>query len=138
MEANTMKSFPSLAASLAFGAAAFPALVAADEGYPTLERTAYVLQCMRDSGGQSMDNLYTCSCIVDKVMNKVSFDDYSEAQTFIQYKRMPGDKGGIFRDQPQADAVLAALTQAEAEAKQGCFVRRKEVKLSAEGHPAAD
>jgi len=112
---------------LALGAPA--AVVADDGGYPTMERTAYVMQCMRDNGGQTMDNLYSCSCLVDKVMGQVSFDDYSEVQTFIQFKRMPGDKGGIFRDQPQADALLARFEQAEAEARKGCFILRKQVTL---------
>jgi len=120
-------SLIALATPLMFVAAA-PAL--AVEGYPTLERTAYVMHCMGEHGGQTMDNLYGCSCLVDKVMRELTFEEYNEIQAFIQFKRMPGDKGGIFRDQPRAEELLAKQEALEAAAHKACFIPRKEVKLT--------
>jgi hypothetical protein len=114
-------------------AASLPLLLAANaapalEGYPTLERTAYVMHCMGEHGGQTMDNLYSCACLVDKVMRELTLEEYNEIQTFIQYKRMPGDKGGIFRDQPRAEDLLAKQEELEAAAHKACFIQHKEVK----------
>jgi len=107
----------------------------AEESWPTLERTAYMLHCMGEHGGQTMDNLYSCACVVDKVMRELTLEEYTEIQTFIQYKRMPGDKGGIFRDQPRAEELLAKQQQLEAAAEKVCFIKHKEVQLK-EGEKA--
>ena len=66
--------------------------------YPTLERVDHVLTCMRLAGGQSVDNLYACSCEIDVIAQQVDFDDFTEARTYEIYKRMPGEKGGLFRE----------------------------------------
>ena len=42
--------------------------------YPTLERVDHVLTCMRLAGGQSVDNLYACSCKIDVIAQQVDFD----------------------------------------------------------------
>lgn len=112
-----------------------PLAALALEPYPTLERTAYMLHCMGEHGGQTMDNLYSCACVVDKVMRELTLEEYTEIQTFIQYKRMPGDKGGIFRDQPRAEELLAKQQELEAAAEKVCFIKHKEVKLK-EGEKA--
>lgn len=100
------------------------------EGYPTMERTAFVMHCMAEHGGQTMDNLYSCSCLVDRVMRELTFEEYNEIQTFIQFKRMPGDKGGIFRDQPRAEGLLAKLEELEEAAHKPCFIQRKHVEIT--------
>ena len=102
----------------------FPLLVHADE-YPTLERVDHVLTCMAAHGGQTVDNLYACACEIDVVAQQLSFDDFTEARTFEIYKRMPGEKGGLFRDSERAKKVVGQLEQARADAKKRCFIGRK-------------
>ena len=97
--------------------------------YPTLERVDHVLTCMRTHGGQTVDNLYACSCEIDVIAQKVNFDDFAEARTFEIYKRMPGEKGGLFRDSDRANEIVSQLDQARADAKKRCFIGRKK-------HPA--
>jgi len=101
-----------------------PALVRADD-YPTLERVDHVLTCMRTNGGQNVDNLYACSCEIDIIAQQLGFDEFSEARTFEIYKRMPGEKGGLFRDSARAKEVVGKLDQARADAKKRCFVGKK-------------
>ena len=101
--------------------AALPAAALAND-YPTLERVDQVLTCMRINGGQTVDNLYACSCEVDIIAQQMNFDDFSEARTFEIYKRMPGEKGGLFRDSERAKEVVAKLEAARADAKKRCFV----------------
>lgn len=102
------------------------AMCRADEqGYPTLERVDHVLTCMREHGGQTVDNLYACSCEIDVVAQKLNFDDFSEARTFEIYKRMPGEKGGLFRDSERAEKVVGLLEQARSDATKRCFIGMK-------------
>ena len=102
----------------------WPALAAADD-YPTLERVDHVLTCMRANGGQNVDNLYACSCEIDIIAQQVPFDEFTEARTFEIYKRMPGERGGLFRDSDRAKVVLPKLEAARADAKKRCFIGSK-------------
>ena len=101
--------------------------------YPTLERVDHVLTCMRLAGGQTIDNLYACSCEIDEIARTLEFEDFTEARTYEMYKRMPGEKGGVFRDSERGDAMVGKLASARAEAKKRCFigVERKQAKQPA-------
>ena len=103
---------------------------AAEYDYPTLERVDHVLTCMSLAGGQTVDNLYACSCEIDVIAQTVEFDDFTEARTYEMYKRMPGEKGGLFRDSERGDEIIGKLNMARAEAKKRCFigVNRKQAK----------
>lgn len=92
--------------------------------YPTLERVDHVLTCMRMHGGQNVDNLYACSCEIDIIAQQVGFDDFTEARTYEIYKRMPGEKGGIFRDNPRADELVNKLEAAREDAVKRCFISK--------------
>ena len=101
------------------------ASVAAADGYPTLERVDHVLTCMKSHGGQTVDNLYACSCEIDMIAQHMNFDDFNEALTFEKYKRMPGEKGGLFRDSERAKIVVGELEKARAEAEKRCFIGKR-------------
>ena len=96
--------------------------------YPTLERVDHVLTCMRLAGGQTVDNLYACSCEIDVIAQQVGFDDFSEARTYEIYKRMPGEKGGLFRESERADEIVAKLTAARKDAQKRCFIGKNRKK----------
>lgn len=90
--------------------------------YPTLERVDHVLTCMRANGGQTVDNLYACACELDIIAQTLPFDEFTEARTFEIYKRMPGEKGGLFRDSERAKKVAGLLEQARTDATKRCFI----------------
>ena len=115
-----------------------PAVGSASE-YPTLETVDHVLTCMRVNGGQTVENLYACSCEIDFISRKMSFDEFSEAQTYRIYKRMPGEKGGLFRENDRAEELTKRLDALKAEAEKRCFlgVRRKAQKAGEAAAPAA-
>ncbi len=91
--------------------------------FPTQARVEYVFQCMRDHGGQNYDNLYHCSCMVDELAKRMSYQEYSEAIVFRNLRSMPGEKGGVFRDPPQAGKLRTKLQQVEREAESICFLK---------------
>ena len=101
--------------------------------YPTLERVDHVLTCMRLAGGQTVDNLYACSCEIDVIAQTVKFEDFTEARTYEIYKRMPGEKGGLFRESEQGDKIIEQLEAARTDAKKRCFigVKRKQANKAA-------
>ena len=89
--------------------------------FPTQARVEYVLQCMLEHGGQNYDNLYHCVCSVDKIASQMSYDDFSQAQTFTYLFNTPGERGGEFRDPPQSSKLRTQLKEAKALAAQACF-----------------
>jgi len=103
-------------------------LTALANDYPTLERVDHVLTCMKKHGGQTIDNLYACSCEIDAIAQEVPYDTYEDARTYEQYRHMPGEKGGLFRDWDGADKVEPMLVKARADAEKRCFIREHTVK----------
>ena len=93
-----------------------------DNDYPTLERVDHVLTCMRLAGGQTVDNLYACSCEIDVIAQAVNFEDFNEARTFEIYQRMPGEKGAIFRENERGVAIRKKLADARQDARKRCFI----------------
>ena len=117
--------------------AALPFAASAND-YPTLERVDHVLTCMKTHGGQTVDNLYACSCEIDIIAQQMDFEDFSEARTFEIYRRMPGEKGGIFRDSERAEVVVSELDKARADANKRCFIGMKRKKAKADVKMAAE
>ena len=91
--------------------------------FPTLARVEYVMQCMQRHGGQSYTTLYSCACTLDKLANQIPYETFTQAQTFENMKRTPGEKGAIFRDSPQAKPLREQLKKAQKIAESSCFVK---------------
>ena len=113
--------------------AAAPGFAYGEEGYPTLDRVNYVLDCMDRHGGQSIDNLVSCSCEIDKVAAKLSYEGFIDANVYMQNKDTPGDKGAMMRDAQFAIDSHDTLMAARADAEKTCFVRARTVERKAEG-----
>lgn len=101
---------------------AMPGFAVFANDYPTLERVDHVLTCMRLAGGQTIDNLYSCSCEIDAIAQIVDFEDFNEARTYETNRRMPGERGGLFRDSERGDKVVKELEAARQDAKKRCFI----------------
>lgn len=91
--------------------------------FPTLARVEYVMQCMLRHGGQSYITLYSCACTLDKLASQMPYETFTQAQTFQNMKRTPGEKGAIFRDSPQSKPLRAQLKKAQKSAESSCFVK---------------
>jgi hypothetical protein len=64
--------------------------------YPTQGRVEYVLSCM-DDNGHDFVNVYKCSCVIDKMAAKLSYDDFVAQATFSKYATLGGEGGSEFR-----------------------------------------
>ena len=90
--------------------------------YPTEETIRYVLDCMTALGGQTDQNLYTCSCRYDSIREVISFGDYADAKTYERNKAMPGKKGGFFRDNKRGEELYSVLVKVREQADEQCIV----------------
>jgi len=99
------------------------AAYADDAGYPTVDRVEFVLECMQKNGGQQV-YLYKCSCLIDNIAQKYSYDDFVEASTAARYQTLGGERGGVFRDPPKVRETAKRYVQIEGEAMKHCGVPR--------------
>src|SRR5258708_38964950 len=96
--------------------------------YPTAARVEYVQECMGRNGG-SLATLYQCSCVIDWMAERLSYDEFVEASTFAHNATVGGAGGGIFRDPPRARERAKLFHSLESEAYRTCG-------LKAAGDPA--
>tara|TARA_B100000809_G_scaffold115749_1_gene113907 strand:+ start:246 stop:623 length:378 start_codon:yes stop_codon:yes gene_type:complete len=90
--------------------------------YPTEATIRYALDCMMTLGGQTDQNLYTCSCRYDSIREVLSFDDYSDGKTYERNVAMPGEKGGFFRDNERGEELYNDLVKVREQAGEQCIV----------------
>ena len=87
--------------------------------YPTVARVEFVQECIDKHGGK-LENLYQCSCAIDRIANSLKYDDFVEASTYARYATLPGEGGGIFRDSDKARELAKRYRETEAEAYRSC------------------
>ncbi len=87
--------------------------------YPTLARVEYVQECINRTGGKQT-NMYQCVCVVDRIAETMSYDEFVESSTFAKYSTLPGEAGGIFRDTDEAKQKARLFRATEANALRAC------------------
>src|SRR5687767_3306264 len=90
----------------------------ATHDYPTYARVEYVNECVVKGG--KLSNLYQCSCAIDRIAKRLSYDDFVEAATFVRYASQPGERGGIFRDPERAKTLVKLYRDTESAAFRSC------------------
>jgi hypothetical protein len=88
--------------------------------FPTEARAEFVFACMAVNG-QNADILRRCSCSIDVIASILPYDRYVEAETVLTMRQVGGDRVGMFRSSPSADAMVEDLRRAQAEAEVRCF-----------------
>ena len=77
---------------------------------------------MDSNGGQKYEILYSCICIIDKIAEKIAYDEYVEGDVFAQVRTTPGERGGLFRDPDQASLLVKKISNLTEAAKKSCFM----------------
>ncbi len=90
--------------------------------FPTQARVEYVLGCMESHGGQKYETLYSCICVIDKIAEKIAYDEYVESEVFTQLRTTPGERGGVFRDPDRAGFLTQKISDITEVAEKSCFV----------------
>ncbi|MDH4047148.1 MAG: hypothetical protein OEV63_03305 [Gammaproteobacteria bacterium] len=110
---------------LAFAFVLYSLLICSTAGandFPTQARVEYVFKCMNSHGGQTYETLYSCVCVIDKIAEKIAYDEYVEADVFSQLRSTPGERGGVFRDPDRASLLVDKIFEITEGAENSCFV----------------
>ncbi len=91
--------------------------------YPTRDRVDYVLNCVAKHGGLTYISQYACGCKIDKIAEKLTFEEFEAATTFGYMRKTPGENGSAFRDPKQSKSLKKRLQEAESYAEKMCFVK---------------
>jgi len=87
--------------------------------YPTAARVEFVQDCMGRRGGK-LEDLYKCSCVIDRLAEQLSYAEYVEAATFAHYSSLGGERGAEFRDSDRARERAKLYRSVEANAYRAC------------------
>jgi len=88
--------------------------------FPTSAIADYVLGCMA-ANGNKFETLHQCSCSIDFISERMSYEDYEKANTVMQAQRDRGQRGVFYRDSSWAKQKVDALTKIQAESTLRCF-----------------
>src|SRR5688572_8412141 len=90
--------------------------------FPTLARVEYVQECINRTGGKQT-NMYQCVCVVDRIAEVMSYDEFVESSMFAKYSTLPGEGGGLFRDTEEAKQKAKLFRSVEADAFRACNLK---------------
>lgn len=96
--------------------------------YPTVERVLYVHECMRQHPGNHHEMVNKCSCVIDKIASKVSFDDFETMSTAANANTIGGERGNMIRDVASMQDEIKRFRTLQTEAKKACFINTEPVK----------
>jgi len=107
------------------GLIALPSLSAAND-FKTVTRVHYVQDCIALNQGTM--NIYEathkCSCVVDKLAEVFTERQYEDANAGFRFSNLPGDRGGVFRDDMDVKDGIALFKETHAAAYDSCRIRR--------------
>lgn len=90
--------------------------------FPTAGRVEFVLECMRDHAGGKFELLNKCSCAIDRLAEKYSYDDFVEAQTMAKAVTIAGERGSSMRDNDDAQDAARQYRAAVGAAARACYL----------------
>lgn len=88
--------------------------------YPTAALADYVLGCMA-ANGNTRDALHQCSCSIDYISERISYEDYEKIQTVMRVQMDRGQRGIFYRDSNWAKNKVESLQKIQAESTLKCF-----------------
>ena len=88
--------------------------------YPTAVIADYVLGCMA-ANGNTYESLHQCSCSIDYISERITYEDYEMIETVMQVQLDRGQRGIFYRDSEWAKSRVEALQKVQAESTLRCF-----------------
>lgn len=111
-------TMPRLVAALALAACA--SLAAHD--YPTVDRVLYVQSCLRDHPGPAFEMIHKCSCTIDRIAEKLNYQQFVELSTEANATSIGGERGAVIRDNEGAQKEIRGYRALQNEAKKSCLI----------------
>jgi hypothetical protein len=107
---------------IALAALAGAAAPAVANDFPTAARVEFVLECMKESKAPPQEMVYKCSCAIDHIASKVTYENWVDLSTVALGTSIAGERGGVIRDMKDGRKLIANYRQLQAQAKKACFI----------------
>ena len=92
--------------------------------FPTRARVEFVLGCMRDSKLPPQESMYKCSCAIDAIAAKVSYEEWVDIATVAKAITIAGERGGVMRDMKDGRKIAGTYRTLQEDARKRCFLAR--------------
>ncbi len=117
-----MRMDRTVAAALVWATTVAGTALAAPADYPTEALAEYVYVCMA-ANGQDPETLRRCSCSIDRIAEKVPYEEYEAARTVLRMRSIRSGKDQVvmFKSSKWADEIVDRLRRAQVEADIQCF-----------------
>lgn len=110
---------------IAAGLLLLPAATMAND-FSTVTRVQFVMDCLQLNEGKM--NIYEathkCSCVVDKLAEVFTQSEFETANAGFQFRNLPGDRGGVFKDDADVTDGIGLFTKTHADAYDSCRIRQ--------------
>jgi hypothetical protein len=108
---------------LVAGLSVLPGISLAND-FTTVSRVQFVLECVDANPKMNVyESVNKCSCVLDKLAETFTQREYEEANTGFQYRNLPADRGGMFRDDEGVTGGIKSFKEHNAEAYKLCRLR---------------
>ena len=97
-----------------------PGLETKTEIIPTSEKVDYVFACIQGNE-TSQAYISKCSCSIDYIDERMTYEEYVEAETIMSLRQIYGEKSLIFKNSPNAMKIYTNMQNLLAEAEMECF-----------------
>ena len=87
---------------------------------PTSEKVEYVFACIQGNEN-SQAYISKCSCSIDYIDERMTYEEYVEAETIMSLRQIYGEKSLIFKNSPNAMEIYTNMQNVLAEAEMECF-----------------
>lgn len=108
---------------------AAPQALARMNDYPTQERVEFVLECARDAQEKDAsptagaeEYIYKCSCVIDQVAQKLTYDQYVQQSTSAKSFTIGGERGEVVRGYGAGKEQARHYRKIVADARKACFI----------------
>jgi hypothetical protein len=90
---------------------------------PTVTRVEFVLECVREREGSEYELINKCSCALDRLAERYTYDQLIEGLTLSKAAYIAGERGATLRDNEQAQVEARKFREAYAAARRACFLQ---------------
>jgi hypothetical protein len=105
---------------VAAGMAVLPTMAMSND-FSTVTRVHFVMDCMQAHPDMNVyESTNKCSCVIDKIADVFSQEEFEDISTGFMYKNMPADRGATFRDDKGIKSGLKLFEETNANAYESC------------------
>jgi hypothetical protein len=92
--------------------------------FPTIERVLFVEACARDHPDRARtEMLYKCSCVIDVVASRLTFDEYVDAATAFNAGQAAGERGARIRESSTGRELTERFRSVQSQAVKQCMLQ---------------